>query len=490
MPVSAPVGYPTNYKVPGIRIAVNLGVGSKSSGGAARKLLLIGNKLATGSMADNTPTFCPSPDDAAALTGAGSELHQGALAVFAQYTRPNLWLMSNAENGAAVAATATLLFAGTITVAGTLDVRINGRYIDQIVVATTDTGSTIATRVAAAINRKTNWNVTASPTTGTVTITLRNKGPRGNNTSVRAESTATGLTIALNGGTPAASVSGRAGTGTATPGSGADDIQAALDAIFPKKYDRIAIAHTDSANIGKVKAHVNSAAAIMEGRRQQFLCATITDLATATTLATGQNAAREEIIWHYNGDQTTMEIAAQIMCARLYGDGAVGGGIGRRKGEETLSRRQPRGLHARVDHRADRRRRPAARDRAVLGAGQRAHTARAVAREPGLHADRSPDHFPLARCDRQPELRGARHPEGDGARLHGGRPGVRHRERVPREEPRAGADGTDAAADAGRDLPVDGEVRHQGAALRVPGPDGPDRARRGEPREPPGRGGS
>jgi phage tail sheath gpL-like len=61
---------------------------------------------------------------------------------------------------------------------------------------------------------------------------------------------------------------------------------------------------------------VNACAAPLEGRRQQLVAACVDTLANAVTLATGVNAARCQIGWHYNGYDTTGQIAASIAARR------------------------------------------------------------------------------------------------------------------------------------------------------------------------------
>jgi phage tail sheath gpL-like len=328
MPLSPPAGYSASTKRPGVRVAVRLGAGARSAGSGARRIILLANKLATGTKPTATPFFVPSLDDIRVYAGAGGEAFLGTAAVFGQYSQPNLWCCLVAENGSAVAATATLLFATNPTVAGVVRVSIAGYPIEEVTLSTTDTPTTTASKVSAAINAKTDWPVTASPTTGTVTITAKQKGPRGNLISVRAELTTASMTVALNGGAGALSVSGRMGTGSATAGSGADDFQAALDAIAVTKNDRIVLAAADSTNWGKLKIHLNAGADIMEGRRQQGIVATLDDLGTATTAAVTLNEPRMQVGWHYNADDLPVEIAAALAAARLYGDGDL-------KGEES-----------------------------------------------------------------------------------------------------------------------------------------------------------
>lgn len=356
MSLPAPSGYDPNSLTPFIGLAIRLGVGVRSVSGA-RKLMLLGNMLSsaiartvgattyttaagTASMAE--PTQVTSPDDADALFGQGSELALMCRAVFDQHKRPSLYACPVAEGGSAVKATATLLFAGTVTTAGVVRLVVAGRRMAEVAVAVGDAASTVATNVAHAINRASGAPFSATVSVATVTLAAKQGGTRGNNLVIRCEHTASGGTVALNGGTAATLVRGRFGTGTATVGSVADDVAAALAAVATGEYF-FAVAHDDASNLGVLKSHINTYVGIGERKRQQAVAA-VTSLSIANAIARAQalNAPRLQLCCYRDASAggtvdpmvvCTGELAAQVAAGRLYGDGAVGGGLGRVRGE-------------------------------------------------------------------------------------------------------------------------------------------------------------
>ena len=329
MPLSPPSGVSSSIKRTGIFITSRLGVGSRSAGAAALAILLLANKLSTGLAPVNTPVKITAVEDSVTQHGIGSEMYGLVRKVFDQNGQPNITCVAVAENGSAVAATATLAFATNATTDGVIRVTVKGVLLEEVTVQSGTTPTQAATAVRDVVNNRPELPVTASSAAGTVTLTARQKGPRGNLISVRAEfSVNTSMTVALNGGTASTSVSGKMGTGTATPGSGADTFQNAIDAVYAQKYDRIVAACDDATNIALFKAWMTQAAAIMEGRLQQTVIGLVSDLPTAVTQSTATNNARIQFGWHYNADDLPGEIAAQLAAARVYGDGEL-------KGEES-----------------------------------------------------------------------------------------------------------------------------------------------------------
>jgi hypothetical protein len=77
-----------------------------------QEMVVIGQRLASGSVAANIPTSISSPEQAAVFWGAGSIIHRMAMAAFKQY--PYLVLTGCAVDDAeaSIAATATFTFAG------------------------------------------------------------------------------------------------------------------------------------------------------------------------------------------------------------------------------------------------------------------------------------------------------------------------------------------------------------------------------------------
>jgi phage tail sheath gpL-like len=338
-------GLTTSQKTPGVYMNVILGGSPSSPGQQAIKILLLGNKIGTaisgsaptialpaGTVADATPTLLASDTDAGVYFGLGSELHDMARVVFAQYPNALVYGCGVAEGGGS-AASVVCTFATTATAAYTVRVRACGEVID-VPVYTGDTATVIATAVCAAVNAVTWLPYYAQFSTGAVTFTAKCNGPRGNDLAVllsfvssagyetpitTSSTTSPGATTGiLSGGAASGNLYRFAG------GTTQDSFAAALSAIGSTRYNRIVGACVDATNIGRIATHVASQSSVTVQKREQAICATLASLGTATTLATGVNAPRVQIAWHYNSLVPACMVAAQVCAARVIGDSITG----------------------------------------------------------------------------------------------------------------------------------------------------------------------
>lgn len=285
-----------SYKKPGAYLRVSLGVGSRSAGAAPVRVCLTGNKTSAGTAAVETPIEVFTPDDAITLFGAGSELARMADKAFKANSAIALSACPITES-VGTAAARTCIFSGTASAAGSITV-IVGHETVFIAVNSGDTAAVVGARLAAAINGKTVLGVTAAGTT-TVTITAKHKGPRGNYIAISAaQDTATGITM-----TPPA---GAYLTGGATM----DDPTAALDSMAAVRFNYIVAPYQTATELTLYKTHVNTYAEPLEGKRQQFLSASLLSLASAIAISDAVNAKRGQTLWHFNSLDTPAEMAA------------------------------------------------------------------------------------------------------------------------------------------------------------------------------------
>ena len=341
-------GLATSRKTPGVYMNVILGGAPSSPAQQAIKILLMGNKMGTavsgsaptialpaGTQADATPVALASSDDAATYFGLGSEVHVMARAVFAQYPDATVYGISVAEGGGSYASV-VCTFATTATAAYTIRVRACGEVID-VAVASGDTATAIGTAVCTAVNAVTWLPYYAQYVLGAVTFTAKCNGPRGNDLAVllsfvSSSGTETLITTSSTA-SPGATTGIMSGGGASgnlyrfTGGTTQDSFANAIAAIVPTRYHRIVGACTDATNIGRISTHVTSQAAVTAQKREQFICATLASSGTATTLATGVNAARGQVCWHYNSLVPACMVAAQVAAARVIGDSFAGGSL-------------------------------------------------------------------------------------------------------------------------------------------------------------------
>lgn len=230
---------PTDWRVPGTFVEVrptysNIGILPYPT-----RALLIGQMRGSGAGTATALRAYPitRADQAIGLFGAGSQLARMCAAFLAANTTTPLFAMAVADPAGA-AATGTIALSGSPTAAGTLAAYIAGVRVTAAV-SLTDTPTTIGNRLRDAINANTALPVTATATTGTVTLTARNVGTLGNGIDVR-------LNYRADEVTPA----GLTATVTAmASGSGAVDITNALSAIASDWYTDIALGWSDATNM-------------------------------------------------------------------------------------------------------------------------------------------------------------------------------------------------------------------------------------------------
>lgn len=143
---------PPSNKAPGIYLDVVLGVGPRSSGSAARTVVLVGNKLSSGSMSVEQEYQVFTAEEVETYAGSGSELHVMALAAIAANPAARLSIIAVAESAGAKAAR-SVAFTGTATRAGTVYLRCLGEIV-QVPYASGDTAAAIAARCVTYSNAK------------------------------------------------------------------------------------------------------------------------------------------------------------------------------------------------------------------------------------------------------------------------------------------------------------------------------------------------
>jgi len=236
---------------------------ANGQGTGIRRALAIGQKLATGSAAVNTPYIVPSVAQAIALFGRGSMLARQVKAYRDNDSFGELWCIAVADAGAGVAAAGTITVAGAPTAAGTLNFYIAGQRI-QVAVLTTDTPTTIAAAIAAAVTAATDLPVTATSAVGVVTLTCKWKGLTGNDItlvdsfqgSAGGEALPAGITL-----TYAATLSAGTTNPTLTP---------VITAMGDDEYDFITHPYTDTTSLDAFAAELNDTTGRWSWSRQIY----------------------------------------------------------------------------------------------------------------------------------------------------------------------------------------------------------------------------
>jgi phage tail sheath gpL-like len=267
---------PSSIRKPGKYFEFNTKLAVRTLPGNLQKVLIVGQRLAAGTVAAGVATDVFSDKDAAGFFGRGSMLHRMCTAAIKAY--PYLALTAIAVDDAAgsAAATNTITITGTATASGLLTVKI-GDVAIELAVATGDINTAVATALNAAIAKYPDLAVTAAVLVNVVTLTARNKGTQGNELKVSATSTAAGITVVA----------------TAPAGGLVDpDITATLAAVFAAGHHIIVTPYNVQASLTILRTHLDSVSGPMEQRGAIGVYATTGSLANATTLAGQINSGR------------------------------------------------------------------------------------------------------------------------------------------------------------------------------------------------------
>ena len=215
------------------------------AGGAAFRSLLIGQRLAAGSVAEATPTPIGGVLDGRAKFGAGSQLALMIAAFRRQNPQGQLWGVALDDAAGSAAATTTITVSSAATGAGTIALYVAGRRIAVGIsgaATTSEVATAIDTAIVAAGGGATGvLPVTSAAAAAVVTLTNRNAGAS-LDVDVRHsyhvdESLPPGVGLTIAGGV----------AGATDP-----DIDDALDAVTDERFNVIGHPYNVAASMSKL----------------------------------------------------------------------------------------------------------------------------------------------------------------------------------------------------------------------------------------------
>lgn len=272
------------------------------------RVLLVGTKSAAGTATVETPVQVFDLADAIAKTGLGSELYLMAAKAFETGTlnastgrggQPEVWICPIAAP-AGVAAVQTLTVAVTTALAGTITLRIAGRFL-FVGVSAGDSANTIAAAIKAAIATAIReLPVTATVATNVVTCTHATAGTNGNDVVYEV--------VAVPGGVTVTSAQSVAGTGVI-------DITLALDASLDRDYQAIAISIHSAAAVSDALAHLATAWRYDEKKWRWVFMGDRASLGTAQAYATAADSEKIVIVSAEGCQNLPSEMAAAVAVA-------------------------------------------------------------------------------------------------------------------------------------------------------------------------------
>lgn len=300
---------PNTLRVPFVAAEFDASQAQQGPALLAYRGLMIGQKLSTGTAAANSLSRATSAEQVIALAGRGSMLHRQALAWFASNRSTELWIGALADDGAAVAASGTIVVSGTATASGTIVLYLGGERV-TVGVASGTAAAAIAAAINAAINAKLDLPVTSTVSTSTVTVLQRNKGAAGNTYDMRhshrdGEALPAGITLAITA----------MASGATNPVL--DDLIAAMGDIWFQVWTH---PYTDATSLLAIEAELADRFGPMRLIDGIAITSASGSFSTLTTLGTGRNSRHSVIVAQPGASPLTppMEFAAEAAALVAY----------------------------------------------------------------------------------------------------------------------------------------------------------------------------
>ena len=267
---------PASIRKPGKYFEFNTKLAVRTLPGNLQKTLIIGQRIAAGSVAADVVTDIFSDTEAATYFGNGSQLHLMCRAAIKANPYLALQAIALDDAGAGIAAEGTVTITGTATSGGAFTLNVAGKRV-QIAIAATDSATAIANALVAQIGLQPDLPVTAAATAAVVTLTAKNKGTQGNNISLQTTSSANGITAAVV---------------AMTSGASDPDIATPLANVFGAGHDIIISAFNDATSLTTLRDHLDNVSSPLEQRGAIGIYGHTGTLAAATTLAATINTGR------------------------------------------------------------------------------------------------------------------------------------------------------------------------------------------------------
>jgi len=238
---------PANWRLPGGFVEISNAKAMQAE--QQFKVLFIGQRLASGSVAAETLTRITSKDQGDADFGRGAMLTEMLRLGKAVDPFTETWAVALDENAVGVAANKDYTISGAATADGTMTWLIDGVKV-PVGVSSGDSATTIGDAVVAAVAADTTLPVTVTNALGVLTFVAKWKGESGNNIDIRlnyyqGEKLPEGVTVDIMAGTLA--------NGTTNP-----DITPALAALGNEQFNWIVCPYTDAANLAVLENWLDS----------------------------------------------------------------------------------------------------------------------------------------------------------------------------------------------------------------------------------------
>lgn len=231
-------GIPVDLRTPGQFLEIDNTNAISGVPSQPRKLLIIGQRIAAGTLAELIPTRILTAGQAKQYAGRGSQLALMVENAKTENPDADMWLVAQNDLVAGAAATGTITATIGAPAAGVIPLYIGGKKV-PVGVAAGAAANAIAASIQAAIAADPDLPVTASVLANVVTLTAKNKGENGNTIDIRNgyypdEAAPSGVMLAIV---------------AMAAGAGNPDINLVLAAIAGEAFYSIVMPYTDAANM-------------------------------------------------------------------------------------------------------------------------------------------------------------------------------------------------------------------------------------------------
>ncbi|MMZ41782.1 Phage tail sheath protein [compost metagenome] len=300
--------FAASTRVPGTYVRYDVSRAGRALGTGEQRLLIIAQRLSTGSVPALTPVDIFSADEAAVAFGRGSQAHRMVDKAISANGNLQLSVCALDDDVSGVAASGAAIIEGTATTSGRVRLRIGDIQVTTAITLGAKAADVMA-HLVAAIGEVPNLPVMAKVDTAVtgkghdnhdiktpaIVLTARHKGTCGNEIGVVLAVDALGLTGKVN---------------AMKDGRGDPKVETALSAVFSAGHTLLAVPYSDSGSLGKVSTHLDKVSGPVEQRAAIAVAGVRGTLSEGTTLTNAVNAGRITVGWHKNSVLTCGEMAA------------------------------------------------------------------------------------------------------------------------------------------------------------------------------------
>jgi len=287
---------PSSIRKPGKYFEFNTKLAKRSLPTNLQRVLLVAQRLASGTVPALTPVTIFSDDEAAGYFGRGSIAHRMAAAAIEANRYAQITVVAVDDDTAGVAATGTVTLEGAASSPGAVSVEIGRDRVD-VVIASGMTANQAASALVDALQQHPDLPVSVVAASNVVTLTALHKGESGNAIKLRARiAQAAGMDVFAQ-----ATLSG---------GLNDPDLTPAFAAVFGASYEIYALPFDTPAALAALRTQLEALGHPLEQRDAIGVAGFAGTLAAATSLATDVNSGLISLAWHNKSRALPCEIAA------------------------------------------------------------------------------------------------------------------------------------------------------------------------------------